>query len=107
MAFQLFGGRATWDYTGKSTALSSTTPGGGTTPSTGTNTPTSGTVSNVVWFDDPLPSGAQPGGDNGDGWNWVNTPTPFSGKVAHQSNIASGMHQMGRASCRSRWSPYH
>jgi Glycosyl hydrolase family 9/Cellulase N-terminal ig-like domain len=85
MAFSLYGGRATWDYAGKSTASD---------PSQAGNPPSSGTVSNTVWFDDAVPVGAVPDADNGDGWNWVNSnPAPYSGKVAHQSNLASGMHQ--------------
>jgi Glycosyl hydrolase family 9/Cellulase N-terminal ig-like domain len=84
MAFTLFGGRATWDYTGKSTAL--------TSPSN--PPPSSNTVSNSVWFDDALPSGAVPDSNGGDGWNWVSSnPSAFSGKASHQSNIGAGMHQ--------------
>ena len=47
----------------------------------------------TVWFDDTVPVGATVGGDDG-GWNWVNSnPAPYSGSVAHQSNIAAGLHQ--------------
>jgi len=48
----------------------------------------------VVWFDDALPAGAGPAADGGDGWNWVaSNPAPFSGTLAHQSNIAAGLHE--------------
>jgi len=52
------------------------------------------TNSDVLWFDDSLPNGAQPGADGGDGWNWVTSnPAPFSGLTAHQSNLNSSNHQ--------------
>ncbi len=50
----------------------------------------------TVWVEDNTPSGAVTVGDNGDGWNWINSsvfPGPYSGALAHQSNIYSGMHQ--------------
>jgi RHS repeat-associated protein len=48
----------------------------------------------VVWVDDALPSGATAGSDGGDGWTWVSSnPSPYSGTVSHQSNIAAGEHQ--------------
>jgi hypothetical protein len=44
-------------------------------------------------MDDTLPAGAGTGSSGGDGWNWVTTnPAPFSGAKAHQSNLASGLH---------------
>ena len=47
----------------------------------------------IVWVDDALPTGATPAGD-GEGWNWIsNNPAPYSGTLAHQSVLASGMHQ--------------
>jgi hypothetical protein len=69
MAFTLYGGSATWDYTGKSR------------PET-------------VWVEDALPGGAVAVPDT-DGWNWVSgfTPAAFSGNVSHQSALLSGMHQ--------------
>ncbi|HYO63781.1 MAG TPA: Calx-beta domain-containing protein [Pyrinomonadaceae bacterium] len=69
MAFSLYGGMATWDYAGKVSA-------------------------ETAWFDDGLPAGATPGADN-DGWNWVGgtDPAPFSGALAHRSNVAAGLHQ--------------
>ncbi|HYP01628.1 MAG TPA: hypothetical protein VER76_15665, partial [Pyrinomonadaceae bacterium] len=67
MAFTLYGGRATWDRAGRS--------------------------SSVVWVDDAVPAGAVVGGD-AEGWNWVSSsPAPYSGTLAHQSNIFAGMHQ--------------
>jgi hypothetical protein len=48
----------------------------------------------VVWVDDSTPTNAQLGAAGGDSWLWVsNNPAPYSGKLAHQSAIASGMHQ--------------
>ena len=48
----------------------------------------------TLWVDDALPPGAVPGSDGGDGWTWVSSnPGPFSGALAHQSNIAAGVHQ--------------
>jgi len=73
MAFTLFGGRATWDRAGKSS----------TQPS----------PSEKVWVEDSTPEGASLAGDS-EGWNWRNTnPTPFSGALAHQSNLVGGTHQ--------------
>lgn len=46
-----------------------------------------------IWVEDQLPAGAVPLGD-GETWNWVSTdPAPLSGKLAHQSIVAAGMHQ--------------
>src|SRR5262249_4551019 len=71
MAFTLYGGRANWDNAGK-------TNGAGDT----------------VWVDDALPAGATVGSDGGDSWTWVGpSPSPYSGTVSHQSNIAAGEHQ--------------
>src|SRR5581483_10707213 len=65
-------------------------------PVTNTNT-TTGSVAasgNTIWLDDSTPAGAVLGTAGGDTWNWISSnPTPFSGKLAHQSAIASGMHQ--------------
>lgn len=73
MAFTLFGGRATWDRAGKAS----------TQPS----------PSESVWVEDSAPEGAALAGD-GEGWNWTSAnPTPFSGTLAHQSNINGGTHQ--------------
>jgi len=43
--------------------------------------------------DDALPSGATPSADGGDSWTWVSTPAPYSGAVAHQSSLSSGLHE--------------
>ena len=78
MAFTLNGGRATWDYAGKSNASPTPTP-----------TPTP----EVVWVEDAVPTGGIAVAD-GDNWNWISSnPSPFSGGLAHQSNIFSGWHQ--------------
>ncbi len=109
MAFTLYGGRATFDNTGKTSATNSSptnTPPAGSTGDTGntgstgstgdTNTNSSGTnaLSNTtVWFDDAPPLGAVKDW-NGDTWNWVSAnPYPESGTLAHQSAIAAGLHQ--------------
>jgi RHS repeat-associated protein len=48
----------------------------------------------VVWVDDALPAGATAASDGGDSWTWGSTnPSPYSGTVSHQSNIAAGEHQ--------------
>jgi hypothetical protein len=48
----------------------------------------------VAWLDDALPAEATPGASGGDGWNWIATdPAPYSGTLAHQSNLASGLHE--------------
>ena len=155
MAYALYGGRATWDYAGKTTAGATTyqvsgtvtlsgaalsgvsfaaTGGVGCTNSdatgsyactvpqgwTGTVTPSlSGytftpvwrsyssvaanqtaqnyaaatNTSTTVWVEDAVPAGATITG-TGEGWNWVSSnPVPYSGALAHQSALASGMHQ--------------
>ena len=52
------------------------------------------TISDTVWVEDALPTGATGYGDGGDSWTWISSnPAPVSGSSAHQSNIASGMHQ--------------
>ncbi|HTS21077.1 MAG TPA: hypothetical protein VMN79_04630, partial [Casimicrobiaceae bacterium] len=49
--------------------------------------------SGCIWVEDAVPLWATVGG-SGDTWNWVSSnPTPYSGALAHQSAIASGMHQ--------------
>lgn len=48
----------------------------------------------TVWVEDAVPTGATLGTDGGDAWSWVGaSPTPFSGSLAHQSNIVAGNHQ--------------
>ncbi|MDB5037239.1 MAG: hypothetical protein JWQ35_767 [Bacteriovoracaceae bacterium] len=83
MTFTLFGGRATWDKTGKSSA------------SAAQITPAPPTILNeLVWVDDSIPTGSQGGAAGGDSWNWISTnPTPISGSLAHVSNISTGQHQ--------------
>jgi beta-glucosidase len=75
------------------TALATDTSGNQTLSSAITVTVNNATA-NTVWIDDALPAGAVPGGDGGDGWNWVSSnPAPFAGALAHQSNLGSGLHQ--------------
>ena len=46
--------------------------------------------SDVIWFDDALPTGARPFGV----WDWISTaPIPYAGSLAHQSQLAGGLHQ--------------
>jgi predicted GH43/DUF377 family glycosyl hydrolase len=69
MAFTLYGGQATWDRAGKVVALPET-----------------------VWVEDAIPAGANTP-TSVDGWNFVTSnPTPYSGTTAHQSALASGVH---------------
>lgn len=50
-------------------------------------------VDETVWVGDALPAGAIPAGDS-EGWNWIDDdPVPISDSLAHQSNLAAGMHQ--------------
>ena len=47
----------------------------------------------AIWVEDAVPAGATIGGD-GEGWNWVSSnPAPYSGALAHQSALLSGLHQ--------------
>ncbi|MDB6066364.1 MAG: hypothetical protein JWR26_2572, partial [Pedosphaera sp.] len=62
-------------------------------PVTGTNTVT-GVTNVVAWVDDSVPTGGVLASGGGDSWNWVSSnPAPFAGKLAHQSNLGSGVHQ--------------
>lgn len=91
MGFGAFGGRVTWDQTGKTavTTSTSTTP----TPAPGTTTPTT-SITDFTWVDDAVPAGAGTGVNGGDVWNWVSSsPAPFSGKTAHQSANVAGLHE--------------
>jgi hypothetical protein len=95
MAFTLYGGRATWDNSGKSSIVATNSDGGTNSSGGSTNSGSgSNTLSNgSVWFDDSLPTGAVADW-NVDTWNWVsNNPNPESGNVSHQSAIAAGLHQ--------------
>src|SRR5262249_55981396 len=48
----------------------------------------------TAWVEDSTPAGATLASDGGDAWTWVSSnPTPFSGNLANQSNIAAGEHQ--------------
>src|SRR5262249_30127471 len=52
------------------------------------------TSGETVWVEDSVPGGGTQASDGGDAWTWVSSnPTPFSGSLASQSNIASGEHQ--------------
>src|SRR5205823_9695647 len=93
MGFATFNGQATYDATGKANAASSSSSGTTSTTTSGGSTTTASTAADVAWIDDALPAGAGGAGSGGDTWNWVASPTPFSGSVAHQSAIASGMHE--------------
>jgi hypothetical protein len=47
----------------------------------------------TVWVEDGLPAGAIASTVN-DAWNWISSnPTPFSGSLAHQSNVFPDLHQ--------------
>ncbi|MCS6319647.1 MAG: hypothetical protein H8K05_18125, partial [Nitrospira sp.] len=47
----------------------------------------------AIWVEDQLPEGATPFGD-GETWTWIRMkPEPLSGRRAHQSVVAAGMHQ--------------
>ena len=48
----------------------------------------------VVWVEDSLPTGAVPGTEGGDSWDWVSSnPSPYSGNKATLSSISAGFHQ--------------
>ena len=48
----------------------------------------------VVWVEDALPAGAQPGADGGDAWTWSSAnPAPVSGSQTHQSALAGALHE--------------
>jgi hypothetical protein len=52
-----------------------------------------GSAADIPWCDDAVPTGAQEV-SGGDAWNWVSAnPAPFHGSVAHQSNLAAGLHE--------------
>src|SRR5882672_12895730 len=56
----------------------------------------------TTWFDDAIPAGAWTGAEGGDAWNWVSSnPTPYSGTLAHQSNLAAGIHHHYFSSART------
>jgi subtilisin family serine protease len=56
--------------------------------------PPSDVTTETIWMEDDLPGGAILGADGGDSWTWVSSdPAPFSGALAHQSNIGTGIHE--------------
>jgi hypothetical protein len=47
----------------------------------------------AAWIDDSVPAGAWTAAERGDQWLWVsNNPAAFSGALAHQSALVSGIH---------------
>lgn len=47
----------------------------------------------MVWFDDALPPGATGSATANDRWQWeTGNPAPFSGRSAHHSELAAGLH---------------
>lgn len=47
----------------------------------------------TIWCDDSIPAGAWTTASGGDSWDWSSSsPAPYSGAVAHQSAVASGIH---------------
>jgi len=61
--------------------------------STSTNPPPASATNDVVWVNDAVPTGAWTSADYGDSWNWVGgNPTPYSGALAHQSALVTGVH---------------
>ena len=49
--------------------------------------------SDYIWFDDRTPPGAIHDAVN-DAWNWVSDlPAPLTGRLAHQSSLAPGLHK--------------
>jgi hypothetical protein len=55
---------------------------------------TTSASTDVVWFDDSLPTGAQGYASGGDSWTWVKTsPAPASGTQSHQSTVSSTLHE--------------
>ena len=54
---------------------------------------TAAALTATVWVEDAVPAGAALGG-SGENWNWVSSnPAPYSGTLAHQSALVSGLHQ--------------
>src|SRR5581483_112185 len=113
MGFSLYDGAATWDNSGKGAsapATTTTTPpttqadpstSGSTSsgglvivPTSPTTAPAAPTTIDTIWFDDALPAGSSGGATGGDTWLWVaSSPSPVSGKVAHQSALRGGLHE--------------
>lgn len=95
ISFVLYDGRAWWDHAGK---VANGAPGPTPTPTPTptpqpTPTPNPPLPGDFIWVEDATPSDARLNGDR-EYWNWViSNPAPFSGRVAHQSNIDTGYHQ--------------
>src|SRR5262249_50113358 len=54
---------------------------------------TAAATTETIWVEDAPPAAGLLAGD-GEGWNWVSVkPAAFSGALAHQSGLVSGMHQ--------------
>ncbi|HEX7330044.1 MAG TPA: Calx-beta domain-containing protein [Pyrinomonadaceae bacterium] len=50
-------------------------------------------MDDVVWVEDAVPAGATAAGHL-EGWNWTSSnPAPFSGTLAHTSELVAGAHQ--------------
>jgi len=48
----------------------------------------------VVWVEDSIPPGSAVGGTGGESWQWTDTdPAPHSGRRAHASPLAAGLHE--------------
>ncbi len=47
----------------------------------------------VTWVNGAVPAGGNVGTSGGDSWNWTSSLATPSGKPAHQSNLASGLHE--------------
>ena len=51
-------------------------------------------AADTVWLDDALPGGSYGFAGGGDVWNWTSSsPSPYSGKLAHQSSQGNGLHE--------------
>jgi hypothetical protein len=71
MAFTLFGGLATWDYSGVVSGAATT-----------------------VWVDDSAPAGASLASDGNDRWTWIGAyPIPYPDSPANRSSGSAGEHQ--------------
>ncbi|HZZ56337.1 MAG TPA: hypothetical protein VFE31_00805 [Opitutaceae bacterium] len=81
MAFSTFDGRVTYDKCGDDTP---------DTIMPAVYTPAGGTD----WCDDRVPSGAAELDGADEGWKWISAnPAPYTGRLAHQSALALGLHE--------------
>jgi hypothetical protein len=86
------GGSSSGSSSTGTTSTSGGSSSGGSTSGTTTTTPTTA-ANEVTFFDDSLPAGAGGmSGTGGDTWNWVSSPKPISGSLAHVSANAAGQH---------------